>query len=153
MERDLFDLDIFDESTKDDSLDSLSKEEKAAIVEGVLEYLEEKKGKRKKAKKDDECGGDCDDKKKKADLLDEKITEAAGEIPEKPTAKPWDLSSVTVPGGDGETPKSKPYDAANISIPAGKEISDKVYNDALTRLQKSYKENSDMMFDLLRKAT
>ena len=60
--------------------------------------------------------------------LDEIFNESAGEIGEKPAHRPADENS--------------------ISVPASKEIDVKTYNDAITRLQKSFKESIDFMESL-----
>lgn len=60
--------------------------------------------------------------------LDEIFNESAGEIGEKPAHRPADENS--------------------ISVPASKEIDVKAYNDAITRLQKSFKESIDFMESL-----
>lgn len=72
-----------------------------------------------------------------------------GGLKEQPSAKPYDQNSISVPGGDSETPRSKPHDASSISVPSGTTLSSATYNDALSRLQKSYKESIELL-DMLK---
>ena len=68
-----------------------------------------------------------------------------GGLKETPSAKPKDEQSIPIPGGLSETPTSKPKDAMSISVPGGTVLNSSVYNDALTNLQKSFKESIEVI--------
>jgi len=68
-----------------------------------------------------------------------------GGLKETPSSRPKDEHSISIPGGLSETPTAKPKDASSISVPSGTTLSSSAYNDALTRLQKSYKESIETL--------
>ena len=72
-----------------------------------------------------------------------------GGLKETPDAKPaGGEQGPAIPGGDKETPTAKPADEASVSVPKNATMTSDAYNDALTRLQKSFKEMAET-FDLL----
>jgi uncharacterized protein YcaQ len=171
MYDDFFSLDIFEESIDSEELfdesiqffeeaaDSLkefkkiikaakkngiSKEDKTRCNE-IIATIKEKDPKKaeKLAALLKKASGSSEKTESVDDFFDTILTES--EIAEKPTAKPYDLMSITIPGGDSETPKSKPYDMTPIKVPASKEINDSAYNDAMVRLKKTFKEGFEMM--------
>lgn len=68
---------------------------------------------------------------------------------ETPKANPWDKFELNIPGGLSEKPKSKPYDETSIPTPAKVMLDSDTYNDALKRLQQSFKESFGIVETLL----
>ena len=64
---------------------------------------------------------------------------------EKPSAKPADGETGPKPTGSTDTPSAKPYDATNIPVPSKVTLTSDEYNDALARLQKSFKEGAEIL--------
>ena len=88
-----------------------------------------------------------------SDIRDIELFDESSSLPsETPTAKPWDLASVPIPGGDSEKPKSNQYDNASVSIPTTTTITADVYNSALSALKKSFKESYELL-EMLENAT
>lgn len=81
-----------------------------------------------------------------SDIRDIELFDESSSLPsETPTAKPWDLASVPIPGGDSEKPKANQYDNASVSIPTTTTITADVYNSALSALKKSFKESYELL--------
>lgn len=79
---------------------------------------------------DPDCSGEKDVAKKPA---------------ETPTAKPADGEMGPVnANSQPEAPTAKPYDANSISVPSGVTMTASEYNDALKRLQQSFKEAAEI---------
>lgn len=87
--------------------------------------------------------------------MDNGVSDAKVSIPggdkETPTAKPeGGEQSVPVPGGLSEKPTAKPADEASIPVPSKIEMDASTYNEALAKLQQSFKEGVDVL-DMLKR--
>ena len=123
MSKKMFELNLFEEGTKD-LLDT-------AIEEGTQEFETKCPSMNPEEHFDKDASGD------------RKVT---ADPAEKPTAKPADGEMGPVNAQtQTETPTAKPYDANSISIPGKATLTVDQYNQAITQLQKSFKEGAELL--------
>ena len=120
----LFDLDILEESTEsDDIMDTNIDDE--PITESST----------------DPAGPTIETE----DLAKETGIPIPGGLKEDPSATKVPGTNPAIPGGDSEKPTATPVPGTNPSIPSSTNIDAKTYNEILDRLQKSYKEQVEIV--------
>ena len=123
MNKKMFELNLFENTKVKDILDT-------PIEEGAQEF-EAKSPASPTEHIDNDCSGEKDVAKKPT---------------ETPTAKPADGEMGPVNANtQAEAPTAKPYDANSISIPGKATLTVDQYNQAISQLQKSFKEGAELL--------
>lgn len=123
MNKTMFELNLFEQAETKDVLDT-------PIEEGTQEF-ETKSPASPTEHIDKDCSGEKD---------------VAAKPAEKPAAKPADGEMGPVNAQtQAEAPTAKPYDANSVSIPGKVTMTADQYNQAITQLQKSFKEGAELL--------